>query len=127
MRSETQRERRSEQPLTPEKVVLYGTLMVNLPVPIIMALGMLLGFLVDRESGAGAILGGLVGFVAAWVWWSFTAATRRKRAGSPCLAARPYIREDRILSPQKILIAISNRVSYLPDSRAALVDRRQPL
>jgi hypothetical protein len=47
---------------------LYGHLIVNLPVLLIMGLGWLLGYAL--KGPAWAVVGLLLGVIPAWLWWS---------------------------------------------------------
>jgi hypothetical protein len=58
----------AQPPLTPKRAVLLGHLFVSLPVVIIMGLMPLLGNALGGE--VWAVVGLVLGFVLAWMWWS---------------------------------------------------------
>jgi len=78
MRTKTQPEHSTKPTLTPEKAVYYGKLMVNLPVPGILLLGILLDYLFGGKNGG--MICGFVGFLAGWLWWSITVPKWREWA-----------------------------------------------
>lgn len=83
MSSNTQPEQPPKKPLTPKQAVFYGQLIINLPVPFIMVGIAMIGL--RMAGGIGGLIGFLIGFIAAWLWWSFTVPLWRdwaKRRGA---------------------------------------------
>jgi hypothetical protein len=68
MPPETPPENSFEPTLTPKRAVLVGHLVISLPVVIIMGLVPLLGYILRGQNGA--MIGAVLGFVVAWLWWS---------------------------------------------------------
>ena len=64
-------------PLSAEEAVIRGHLVVTVPVLLILLSAPLLGYLLFGFLGLGL---GFPGFVAAWLWWSFTVPRWRRWA-----------------------------------------------
>ena len=73
-----QSERNSQAPLTPERAVLIGQLVVNLPVTCIVCVGVILGFLLGGLVWAA--LGLLLAVIPAWLWWALSVPLWREWA-----------------------------------------------
>src|SRR5258705_1533396 len=67
------------EPLTAERPVQRGSLLINGPVSIIMGAGFLLGAVVFGNS-ALVLVPGVVGFIGAWLWWSYATPRWRRWA-----------------------------------------------
>jgi hypothetical protein len=80
MAIETQPENASQPTLTPKRAVLLGHLIVSLPVVTIMGLVPLLGFALGGRNWA--MIGFVLGFIVAWLWWSIFVPRWREWARS---------------------------------------------
>jgi len=67
------------EPLTAQRAVQRGSLLINGPVSIIMAAGFLLGAGVFGNS-AFVLVPGVAGFIGAWLWWSYATPRWRRWA-----------------------------------------------
>jgi hypothetical protein len=67
-----------EPALSPSRAVMYGHLIVNVPVISIIGLCGLLGFVYKGQTGA--LFGLLLGILPAWLWWSALIARWREWA-----------------------------------------------
>jgi hypothetical protein len=80
MAIETQPENSSQHTLTPRRVVLLGHLVVSLPIVVIMGLVPLLGYALGGQNWA--MIGFVLGFIVAWLWWSMFVPRWRDWASS---------------------------------------------
>jgi hypothetical protein len=78
MTRQTQADDSSKPGLTPERAVLFGHLVVNLPVVGIIGSGYLLGY--SLGNPIWAMIGMLLGVVLAWLWWSVSVPKWREWA-----------------------------------------------
>lgn len=67
-----------KSPLTAERAVLLGHLIVNLPVLGIIGLGYVLGYVV--AGPIWGMIGLLLGVMVAWLWWSISVPRWREWA-----------------------------------------------
>ena len=74
-------------PLSTRRALIIGHLVVNGPVLAIILAGAYVGRVLASGAGRGTALGGMVGAIVAWPWWSL--AVPRWRAWALAHGANP--------------------------------------
>jgi len=67
------------EPLTAERAVQRGSRLINAPVSFIIAAGFFLGVWLFGNSPL-VLVPGLLGFITAWLWWSYAIPRWRRWA-----------------------------------------------